>query len=236
MNTARRKITLLGTTMEVDALEAALRALPGCDVQRGAAALPGATVVVLDGDARPGLLAQRAPDAKVVVLGDGAAVGAVVGSTRFPRARVLGVTNVAASVVASEALAAAAAVAARDARVMVLGGSGRAAVAALSLATVGGMPAGLVLGGDVLASAVRDALREPPGPFAVAAAAAEVVAAVLGDERRVLPCAVACHGEYGIGGAAVAVPVVVGCGGVEAVLEVPLTADERAALGRAAAL
>jgi malate dehydrogenase len=73
-----------------------------------------------------------------------------------------------------------------------------------------------------------------PGPHALAAAAREIVEAVALDARRLLPCTARCHGEYGIEGVA-AVPVLVGAEGIEAILEIPLSDDERAALQRAAA-
>jgi malate dehydrogenase len=58
--------------------------------------------------------------------------------------------------------------------------------------------------------------------------------AYLGDQKRVLPCAAYLQGEYGISGYYVGVPVVIGAGGVERIVEIELNADERAAFARSA--
>jgi malate dehydrogenase len=59
--------------------------------------------------------------------------------------------------------------------------------------------------------------------------------AILLDRRRILPCAVYLQGEYGIDGLFVGVPVVLGDGGMEKVIEITLTDDEKAALDASAA-
>ena len=63
-----------------------------------------------------------------------------------------------------------------------------------------------------------------------AASGIEMAEAYLRDKQRVLPCAARCDGEYGIDGLFVGVPAVIGAGGVEKVLEVELSADDKAAL------
>jgi len=63
----------------------------------------------------------------------------------------------------------------------------------------------------------------------------EMVEAILKDKRKVLPCAVYLEGEYGIKGVFAGVPVILGRGGVEKVLEIPLQTDEREALNASAA-
>ena len=70
--------------------------------------------------------------------------------------------------------------------------------------------------------------------YAPAASVVEMVEAILRDRRRVLPCAAYLRGEYGIDGLYVGVPVVLGNGGVEKVIEIALTDDERAAFHRSA--
>ena len=71
-------------------------------------------------------------------------------------------------------------------------------------------------------------------PDAPSAAIAEMVDAILLDQKRQLPCAALLEGEYGIDGLFVGVPVKLGAAGVEQVIEVTLTADEAAALRRSA--
>jgi malate dehydrogenase len=71
--------------------------------------------------------------------------------------------------------------------------------------------------------------------YAPAASTFEMVEAILHDRRRVLPCAVLLEGEYGTTGLFVGVPVVLGAGGMQRVLQIELTADERAAFEKSAA-
>jgi malate dehydrogenase len=71
--------------------------------------------------------------------------------------------------------------------------------------------------------------------YAPAASAFEMVDAILRDRRRVLPCAVYLQGEYGVDGLFVGVPVVLGAGGLQRVIEITLTDAERAAFEKSAA-
>ena len=70
--------------------------------------------------------------------------------------------------------------------------------------------------------------------YAPAAAVAEMVDSILLDQRRVLPCAAYCDGEYGIDGLFVGVPVKLGKEGVEEIIEIELSDQERADLHRSA--
>ena len=70
--------------------------------------------------------------------------------------------------------------------------------------------------------------------YAPGAAAAQMVDAIMLDEKRVLPCTAYLEGEYGIDGLYMGVPVKLGAGGIEAIVELDLTDEERAALGASA--
>jgi malate dehydrogenase len=70
--------------------------------------------------------------------------------------------------------------------------------------------------------------------YAPGAAAAEMVASIVLDQRRVLPCTAYLEGEYGISDLYMGVPVVLGQGGVERIVELDLTETERAELARSA--
>jgi malate dehydrogenase len=70
--------------------------------------------------------------------------------------------------------------------------------------------------------------------YAPAAALAEMAEAVLKDQKKVRPCAAFLDGEFGLAGHYLGVPVQIGAGGAEKVIEIDLTADERTALGRSA--
>ena len=80
-----------------------------------------------------------------------------------------------------------------------------------------------------------DAVVLPGGMGGTHALAADArVEAVLKDKKRVLPCAAWLEGEYGIDGVYIGVPVILGADGMEKVIEVPLSAEERAALEKSA--
>jgi len=70
--------------------------------------------------------------------------------------------------------------------------------------------------------------------YAPAASVVEMVESILLDRRRVLPCAVLLQGEYGFDGLFVGVPVVLGQGGMEKVVEIDLTPEETAAFAHSA--
>ncbi len=71
--------------------------------------------------------------------------------------------------------------------------------------------------------------------YAPASAAVEMVEAILKDKKKILPCAVFLQGEYGIRDLFVGVPVKLGAGGAEEVIEIALESDEQVALNKSAA-
>ena len=70
--------------------------------------------------------------------------------------------------------------------------------------------------------------------YAPSAAGAQMVESILLDKKRILPCAAYLEGEYGINGLYIGVPVKLGANGIEQIIEVQLTADEKAELDRSA--
>ncbi len=70
--------------------------------------------------------------------------------------------------------------------------------------------------------------------YAPSAATAEMVEAILKDKKKILPCAAYLEGEYGIRGLYVGVPVKLGATGLEQIIEINLTPEEKAALNRSA--
>jgi len=128
---------------------------------------------------------------------------------------------------------------------MVLGGHGDTMVPLLRYTTVGGRPVSEWLSKEKLESLVRrtrdggaeivNLLKAGSAYYAPSAAVVEMVEAMLKDQKRVLPCAALCEGEYGFTGVFVGVPVKLGRGGVEAIIEYDLTAEERGALATSAA-
>jgi len=135
--------------------------------------------------------------------------------------------------------------AARDVQAMVLGGHGDSMVPLAGSATVGGVPiAGLITPErlEEIIQRTRDGGAEIVGLmktasafYAPAAGVVDMVASILRDEGRVLPASVLLRGEFGIEDTFVGVPVQLGAGGVEQIIECELSDDEMAALHASAA-
>jgi len=165
--------------------------------------------------------------------------------TGFPRERVIGMAGVLDSARFRAFLAQELGVSPRDVHAMVLGGHGDEMVPLVSAATVGGVRVSELLSPDALARAVQRtrtagadvvALLKTGSAFvSPAAAAVEMVRCVLLDERRLVPAAVHLEGEYGYSGITLGVPIVLGRRGMEKVVEVELSAEERAWLEKSAA-
>lgn len=182
-------------------------------------------------------VARRSPDAVIVVAAGEMQPGAIIQATLFPRQRVLSAGPTADSAALRAALASELLASVRDVSVLVLGGRGEGLVPVLSAATVAGTP----IRGRIPEQRLDDIVTElcvsaagAPGPFATAAAAREVVDAIVFDAGRVLSCGVLCQGEYGLDQVFLGVPVRLGAVGVEEVVELPLADGERQALQRAA--
>ena len=131
----------------------------------------------------------------------------------------------------------------KDVQTLVLGGHGDQMVPLVSATTVGGVPlAQLVTRDRIDAMVERTAkgggeivqLLGTSAWYAPGAAAAQMVAAIMLDEKRVLPCTAYLEGEYGIDGLYVGVPVKLGRDGIEEVVELELSGDEQQALDASA--
>ncbi len=126
----------------------------------------------------------------------------------------------------------------------VLGGHGDEMVPIRSATTVQGIPVTQFVSSerlDAIEKRVRGAgaevvalLKTGSAFCSPAISALEMAASYLFDQKRVLPCAAQLHGEYGINGLYIGVPVQIGCGGVERIVEIQLTAAEKAALEKSA--
>jgi malate dehydrogenase len=132
----------------------------------------------------------------------------------------------------------------KDVQAVVLGGHGDQMVSVISAATVGGVPLRKLVSEDRIAAMVERTakgggeivnLLGTSAWYAPGAAAAQMVDAVMLDEKRVLPCTAFLEGEYGIDGLYMGVPVKLGAGGVEEIAELDLSEGERAALDASAA-
>jgi malate dehydrogenase len=127
----------------------------------------------------------------------------------------------------------------KDVTAMVLGGHGDQMVPVVSATTVGGVPLTKLVSADRI-EAMVERTRKGGGEivellgtsawYAPGAAAAQMVDAICLDQKRVLPCTAYLEGEYGIDGLYMGVPVKLGAGGVEAIVELDLSDAERAEL------
>ena len=122
----------------------------------------------------------------------------------------------------------------------VLGGHGDTMVPVVGSTTVGGQPVADLIAPERLDEIVKRTqdggaeivglLKTGSAYYAPSAAVAQMVEAVLLDKKQILPCTTYLEGEYGIDGLFVGVPVKLGAGGVEEIIEFDLTPDEKAAL------
>jgi malate dehydrogenase len=124
----------------------------------------------------------------------------------------------------------------KDVHALVLGGHGDQMVPIVSATTVGGVPLTKLVPADRIQAMVERTavgggelvkLLGTSAWYAPGAAAAQMVDAVCLDEKRVLPCTAYLQGEYGIDDLYVGVPVKLGSGGVEAIVELDLSDDEQ---------
>jgi malate dehydrogenase len=132
----------------------------------------------------------------------------------------------------------------KDVTAMVLGGHGDQMVPVVSATTVGGVPLTKLVSADRIDAMVQRTrvgggelvkLLGTSAWYAPGAAAAQMVDSVVLDQKRVLPCTALLQGEYGIDDLYMGVPVKLGAGGIEEILELDLTDEERAALAESAA-
>jgi malate dehydrogenase len=160
-----------------------------------------------------------------------------------PKRLVVGMAGVLDSARFQLFLAREAGVSVKDVRAMVLGGHGDDMVPVLSMTTIHGVPVSALIAKDKLDKIV-DRTRKGGGEivnlmgtsayYAPAASAVAMAKAYLRDDKRMLACAAYLEGEYGYKDLFMGVPCVLGGNGVEKVVEIPLTEDERGMLAKSA--
>jgi malate dehydrogenase len=127
----------------------------------------------------------------------------------------------------------------KDISALLMGGHGDTMVPIPSCTSVGGIPVTQLIKKERLAEIVqrtRDGgaeivslLKTGSAYYAPAAATTQMVAAIVRDQKRLVPCAAYCDKQYGVGGYYVGVPVILGASGVERIIELELTAEEKTA-------
>lgn len=165
--------------------------------------------------------------------------------SRFPKHRVIGMAGVLDSARMSTFVAMELGVSVENVHSFVLGGHGDDMVPLARYSTVAGIPlpellpeekVGAIItrtrkgGGEIVAL-----LKTGSAYYAPSAAVVEMVEAILKDKKKILPCAAYLEGEYGVKGLFVGVPVKLGAKGIEQIIEIKLTAEEKAALDKSAA-
>jgi len=165
--------------------------------------------------------------------------------TGFPPARVVGQAGILDTARYRAFLALELGVSVEDVAAMLLGGHGDTMVPIPSCTSVGGIPVTQLIGQQRLdeiidrtrkgGAEIVGLLKTGSAYYAPAAASAQMVEAIVRDKKRLVPCAAYCDREYGVGGYFVGVPVILGSGGVEKVIELELQPDERAGLDKSIA-
>jgi malate dehydrogenase len=187
---------------------------------------------------------QYAPNAFVVVVTNplDSMVYAMWKVTGFPRQRVVGMAGVLDTARFQYFVGEAAGVSPQDVTALVLGGHGDDMVPLLRYSSIGGAPLTRFIDKGRL-DAIVERTRKGGGEivallgtgsafYAPAVAAVTMAECFLKDKKRVLPCSALLEGQYGVSGLFVGVPVVIGAGGVERVIEVELNDEERAMLAK----
>jgi len=192
-------------------------------------------------------VAPRSPDAVLIVVTNplDAMAQAAFRISGFPRERVIGMAGILDSGRMSTFVAQELGVSVASVHSLVLGGHGDTMVPLPRYTTVASIPLPELLPRERIEAIIQrtrdggieivNLLKTGGAYYAPSAAVVDMVEAILKDQKRILPCSVHLQGEYGLDGVCVGVPVKLGAGGVEQILEIRLTADERAALHRSAA-
>jgi malate dehydrogenase len=191
-------------------------------------------------------IARVSPDAIIIMVSNPLDVMCYVAmkASGFPRERVIGMAGVLDTARYRSFLALEMDVSVEDIQAMVLGGHGDTMVPLISYTTVSGIPVTQLIAKDRLDAIVDRTrnggaeivkyLKTGSAYYAPSSGAVQMAEAIVKDKKRILPCAAWLTGEYGMDGLFLGVPCKLGKNGLEQVLEVELTAEERVALEKSA--
>ncbi len=162
----------------------------------------------------------------------------------FPRNRVLGMAGVLDSARFRSFIAEALQVSVENIQAMVLGGHGDSMVPLIRYTTIAGRPIDEWLPQEALQALIKrtreggaeivNLLKTGSAYYAPAASVVEMVEAITKDQKKILPCAALCEGEYGFQGLVLGVPVKLGSDGAESIIEYALTTEEKSGLDASA--
>lgn len=163
----------------------------------------------------------------------------------FPRNRVIGMAGVLDSARFRTFIARELNVSVENTHAFVLGGHGDTMVPLPRYSTVAGIPITEILDQETIDSLIERTrnggaeivglLKSGSAFYAPASAAADMAEAILKDKKKILPCAALLQGEYGINDLFIGVPVKLGADGIEEIIQIKLTAEEKQALDKSAA-
>src|ERR1700739_181222 len=193
-----------------------------------------------------GKVVQYSPNCILIVVSNplDAMAQAAYKLSKFPRERVVGMAGVLDSARFRAFIAQELKVSVENVNAFVLGGHGDTMVPLPRYSTVAGIPITELMDKatlDRLVQRTRDGgaeivkyLKTGSAYYAPSAAATEMAEAILKDKKKILPCAAYLTGEYGINGLYVGVPVKLGAKGIEQIIEIKLTPEEKSALDKSA--
>lgn len=191
-------------------------------------------------------IAKRSPDSILILVTNplDAMAQVALKTSGFPKQRVVGMAGILDTARFRTFLAQEIGVSVASVQALVMGGHGDTMVPLTSYCNVAGVPIKHFLKPDALEAIVQRTrqgggeivklLKTGSAYYAPGAAIVEMTESILLDRKKVLPCAAYLEGEYGIKGLFVGVPVILGSNGIEKVVEIPLTPDEKEALQKSA--
>ncbi len=189
---------------------------------------------------------ETSPNAIIIVVSNPLDVMCYVAkeASGFPRERVIGMAGVLDTARYRAFLAEALDLSVRDIQAMVLGGHGDTMVPLISYTNVSGIPVTQLMDRaklDAIVDRTRNGgaeivkhLKTGSAYYAPSSGAVQMAEAIVFDQRRILPCAAWLQGEYGMSDLFLGVPCLLSRKGLERVIEVELTGDEKAALAKSA--
>jgi malate dehydrogenase len=191
-------------------------------------------------------VAKYSPDAILIIVSNplDAMCQVALKRTGFPKHRVIGMAGVLDSARMRCFLAEALDVSVENVTAFVLGGHGDTMVPLPRYSTCAGIPVTELLPAEQLDAIVKRTasggaeivalLKTGSAYYAPSSAAVEMAEAILKDKKKILPCAAYLEGEYGVNGLYVGVPCKLGKNGLEQIIEISLTTEERIALHKSA--
>ncbi len=186
------------------------------------------------------------PDAILIIVSNplDAMCHVALEASGFPKNRVMGMAGVLDSARFRAFIAMELNVSVENTHAFVLGGHGDTMVPLPRYSTVAGIPITELMPAERIEALVKRTanggaeivglLKTGSAFYAPASAAVEMAEAILKDRKKILPCAAYLEGEYGIHDLFIGVPVKLGAGGIESIIEIKLTDEEAAALSRSA--